>query len=333
MNHQLIDAPWVWEGERLRDETSWSHELTAAEILDLESAAAGARELDPDRSSWVVDDFELPVLGPSVERWKQDLEDGRGFVLVRGLPVDRLGLEQAADMYWGIGLHLGTAVSQNAAGDLIGHVRDTGDDPADPSVRLYKTRARQAFHVDGADIIGLLCLRESLSGGESLIASSAAVHNEILRRRPDLVDRLYDEFCWHNHQQAGPDGPDHFRVPLCSSRAGRLRFAFAGWYIREAQELASVPPMTPDQVAVIDLFDEISEDPRVHLAMDFRPGDMQFLNNSVLLHSREEYVDHPEPDRRRHLLRLWLRTGRARSTSSLDEVPTHGDTASDWEHL
>jgi hypothetical protein len=231
---------------------------------------------------------------------------------VRGVPVERYGEADATLAYWGLGLHLGQAVSQNAAGDRLGHVRDvTGDAPRDPNVRLYKTRERLGFHTDGADVIGLLCLRPAKSGGTSRIASSAAIYNEILRRRPDLVATLYEPFPFDRNGEERPGEPPFFSIPLCAAGEDWLRTFYIGWYIRDSQRHPSAPRLTRAQREVIDLIDEIAADPAVHLDMELRAGDIQWLKNSVILHARTEYEDFPEPERKRHLLRLWLTSRRA----------------------
>jgi hypothetical protein len=239
------------------------------------------------------------------------LESGRGFLLVRGVPVERYGERDATLAYWGLGLHLGRPVTQNAAGDLLGHVRDVGIERRDPTVRLYKTRERLGFHTDGADLIGLLCLRPAKSGGTSRIASSAAIYNEILRRRPDLVPVLYQPFPFDRNGEEPPGQPPFFSIPLCRSAEGWLRMFYIGWYVRDSQRHPGAPRLSAQQREAIDLIDEIASDPSVHLDMEFRPGDIQWLKNSVILHARTEYEDHPEPSRKRHLLRLWLSSRRA----------------------
>ena len=302
-----LNGPIAWVGPDMAASDAWLHQLTDAEIAELDAALEVAKASGLPMEQLSRAQFPLPTMAPMLAGWLDELETGRGFVTARGVPVERYTEADAAIVYWGMGLYLGTAVSQNAAGDVLGHVRDTGDDPNDPSVRLYRTRARQSFHVDGADIIGLLCLRISESGGESLIVSSVSIYNEIGRRRPDLVPLLFENYCWDNHQQQEEGGPAFFEVPICAFRDDQLHFAYAGWYIRGAQGLPGVPPLTPEQHELLDLIDEIAEDPAFHLSVDCRPGDIQLLRNSTILHSREAYLDHPEPERKRHLLRLWLR--------------------------
>jgi hypothetical protein len=248
---------------------------------------------------------QLDALVSAVRKWRDVLSQGRGFVLIRGLPVDQLSADDALLAYWAIGLHLGTPVPQNFQGELLTHVRDTGADPTDPSTRLYKTRAEQDFHTDGADIIGLLCLRTAKHGGESRIVSSVTVFNEVLFRRPDLAPVLFRDFYWHYFEPQMAERI-HFTRPICTERGGRLNTFFIPWYIRLAQELPDVPALTPEQQAAIELLESTANDPSLYLDMEFRPGDIQLLKNSVILHKRTAYEDWADPERKRHLLRLWL---------------------------
>ncbi|HEU4431235.1 MAG TPA: TauD/TfdA family dioxygenase [Myxococcota bacterium] len=308
---QPIESPAVWTGREMAARRDWLHVLTAAEIAELDRAVAHVRALEKPLEALTREDFPLTTLARVAERWLDALESGAGFLLVRDVPVERYGERDATLAYWGLGLHLGRAISQNAAGDLLGHVRDVGIAERDPTARLYKTRERLGFHTDGADVIGLLCLRPAKSGGTSRIASSAAIYNEILRRRPELAPLLYEPFPFDRNGEERPGEPPFFTLPLCRYHEGWLRTFYIGWYIRDSQRHAAAPRLSPAQREVIDLIDEIAADPAVHLDMEFRAGDIQWLKNSVILHARTEYEDFAEPERKRHLLRLWLTSRRA----------------------
>jgi Taurine catabolism dioxygenase TauD, TfdA family len=304
----MSDSAWI--GPDLASRRDWIHELSAAEVADLDRAVAHARATGRPLGELSREDFPLDVLARSAERWLDELDAGRGFVLVRGVPVERYGEADASLAYWGLGLHLGVAVSQNAAGDLLGHVRDAGLARRDPTIRLYRTREPLGFHCDGSDLVGLLCLRPAKSGGTSRIASSAAIYREIARRRPDLVATLHEPFPFDRNGEEGKGEPPYFQLPICRDVQGRLSTFYIGWYIRDSQRHASAPRLTRAQREVIDLIDEIAADPRIYLDMDFRAGDIQWLKNSAILHARTEFEDHAEPERKRHLLRLWLTSRR-----------------------
>ena len=304
-----LASPAAWIGSEQARRDDWIHRLTAADRAELEGALARARASGKPLVEIAAADFPLEVAGvlrSRIEGWSAELEAGRGFLLVRGMPIEGKSREDCELLYWGLGAHLGRAVSQNAAGDLLGHVRDTGADPGDPSVRLYKTRETLGFHTDGADIIGLMCLRAARRGGVSRIASSVSVFNEIQRRRPDLVPSLFAPLPFDRNEEQGAGEAPFFEFPLCAYDGTHLRTFYIGWYIRGSQRHAAAPRLTEAQRQLIDLIDEIAEHPDFHLEMDFQPGDVQFLKNSVILHARTEYEDFAEPEKKRHLLRLWL---------------------------
>lgn len=303
--HSPVSGPAAWTGQEMSRRRDWIHELSPAEVAEVERIVADVRRSGKSRETLAREDVDLGILGPAAKRWRETLHRGHGFLLVRGLPVERMTAAEAEAVYWLLGLHLGTPVPQNFAGELVTDIRDTGADPEDPSTRLYRTRAEQDFHTDGADLIGLLCLKTARSGGQSRIVSSVTVHNEVLRRRPDLVPVLFEDFYWHYFEPPMPE-PVHFVRPVCTRRAGGLNTSFIAWYIRRAQELPGVPPMTREQHEAIEAMEATANDPSLYLDMEFRPGDIQWLKNSVILHKRTAYEDWPEPERRRHLLRLWL---------------------------
>lgn len=299
-------GPAAWRGPEMARSEEWIHPLTPDEIADLESALRHARATGRALPQLRREDFPLALLPPRIEAWLDALESGLGFLLLRGLPVERWGEDDAALAYFGIGLHLGTAISQNTDGDVLGHVRDAGAIKRDPTVRRYRTREPLGFHSDGADLIGLLCLRKARSGGTSRIVSSLAVMHELERRRPDLVPALFEPLPFDRNGEERPGEPPFFLLPPCRIQEGRLRTFYIGWYIRDSQRHAAAPRLSAAQREAMDLLEAIAEDPAFHLEMDFRPGDVQLLKNSVILHARTEYEDHPEPERKRHLLRLWL---------------------------
>lgn len=315
--HTPIQSTAAWLGPQQQERTDWIHVLTAAEVAELRAAVGAIQASGKSLQQIKPADQSLPLLKPIFRQWLQELDDGRGFLLVKGLPVDAMSEEEAALAYWLIGLHLGTPKPQNRNGDLLGHVRDIGDDPKKMGTRLYRTRAKQDFHTDGADIIGLLCLRRSKSGGLSRIVSSISVFNEVARRRPDLVPLLFEDFHWDFEADAPPGMPKAFPFPICKFEQGRLRTFYIGWYIRNAQRFPEVPRLSDAQKELLDLIEAVANDPAFYLDMDFEPGDMQFLKNASILHARTEYEDWEDPQMKRHLLRLWLTAEQFKDTDTV----------------
>jgi len=203
-------------------------------------------------------------------------------------------------------------VPQNAMGHLLGHVKDLGKDPADPQVRIYQTSHRQLFHTDSCDVVGLLCLQPAKEGGRSAIVSSVSIFREIERRRPDLAAVLQRPFVIDRKGEVPAGKAGTYEMPIVHRFGGCLTTIYARDFIEAAQHRAEVPRLTPQQREAMDLMDEFANSADFRLDMDFRPGDMQFLHNHQILHARTAYVDWPEPEKRRHLLRLWLsaRNGR-----------------------
>jgi len=200
---------------------------------------------------------------------------------------------------------------------VLGHVRDEGVARTHPGIRFYRTNQRQDFHADGADLVGLLCLHRARRGGESRIVRSAALYNEILERRPDLVEVLYEPFAWDRNDEQSPGEDPDFEMPVFTDIAGNPRVFYIGWYIRDAQRHPQAPRLTAEQIEAMELLESIANNAAFYLEMDFAPGDVQLLNNARILHAREAYDDHDDPAERRHLLRLWLA---ANHFTSVDEV-------------
>jgi len=301
-----IGGPAVWHAADVADPTAWTIELDERQRAQLVEVARAAHHAGRTAATLTPQDVPLPALADVLGQTVLHLDQGRGFVLLRRFPVDLLAPEEVELAYFALGLHLGTPVSQDAAGTLLGHVRDERVERTGPEVRLYRTRERQDFHTDGADIIGLLCLHGAKAGGESQLASSYAVYNEILRRRPDLLEVLYEPMWWDRNGEESPGDDPAFPLPVLHDVDGQPRVFYIGWYIRDAQRHAQVPRLTSAQIEALDLIEDLANDPAFHIGMDFQPGDVQLLNNAKILHAREAYDDHEELGLRRHLLRLWL---------------------------
>ena len=235
-----------------------------------------------------------------------ELLDGRGFVLLRGLPIERMTRREAAIAFFGLGAHMGRARAQNAAGHLLGHVADLGLSSRNPHVRIYQTSERQTYHTDSCDVVGLLCLATARRGGLSTLVSSSTIFNEMRRRRPDLLAVLLQPIATDRRGEVPAGKSPWFDIPVFSWYEGHLTALYHRPYIDSAQRFPEVARLTPQQVAALDLFDDLTNDPALHLHMEFRPGDIQLVHNHTVLHDRTAFEDWPEPDRRRHLLRLWL---------------------------
>lgn len=328
-----VKGPQAWLGSDMAVTDDWVRPFTAEEIDELEVAAQATLDSGRALSELTRKDFHLPLLGKACRNWLRELNEGRGFMLLRGLPVERWGLDLSQRAYLGLGLQMGSFGSQNAAGDLLGHVRDTGENPDDPSVRLYRTRRAQGFHTDGADVIGLLCLQTARSGGESRIVSSVSVFNRIFETRPDLMPLMFQPFYFDRNNEQAEGEPPAFPLPLAYYDGASLRMFFIGWYIRDAQRHPEVPRLTDEQNELLDLIESTADE--LALSMEFRPGDIQLLKNSTILHGRGAFEDWEEPARKRHLLRLWINADAIFEDDGniVKELPTREGVTSDAEFL
>lgn len=301
------DSPANWRGADLAWlPERWAHVLTDEEAGDLERVVAEHGRRDIDLMQLTREDVAMPALAPTLARIRAELLDGCGVALIRGLDVAGKTVREAATAFWAVGLHLGEAVSQNARGHVLGHVKDLGFDYSQPSARGYQTSERLPYHCDSGDVVGLLSLKTAKSGGLSSAVSSTALYHAIVADYPEHAATLMQP-TWRDRRDEIPDGAEPwYAMPVFTPHEGRLFGHYVRSAIRKAQRFEGVPRITPEQEAAFDVLDELAASDELRLDMEFQPGDMQFLCNHWVLHSRTKYEDWPEPDKRRHLLRLWL---------------------------
>lgn len=311
MNHEPLprfdDAPYAWRGPEMAARPErWIWELSAEEIADLDAAVERLDAGGGDIVDLTAADAPLPRLAGKLGALQDDLIDGIGFRLIRGVPVQRYSLRRSAIAFWCLGAHLGEPVSQNAKGHALGHVCNLGFDYLKPSARGYQTAERLPFHCDSGDVVGLLSLRTAKSGGVSSITPSVALYNAIAERRPDIARTLMQP-TYRDRRDEIPEGrKPWYPMPVFNPHGGRTLVHYVRSAIRKAQRFDAVPRVMPAQEEAFDYLDALAADPEFRLDMTFRPGDVQFLCNHAILHSRTHYEDWEEPEKRRHLLRLWL---------------------------
>lgn len=308
LGRKLVD-PADWYPDDVAGSETWMYRLSAAEIADIDAAVAGVEARGQDIKDITQEGFPLPTLAHALAEIRAELLDGRGFAMIRGLPVRRMTRPQVAAAFWGIGTYLGTAISQNGKGHLLGHVKDLDADYA--KVRGYMTRAHMAFHCDQCDFLALACLHPAKSGGEHMICSSVALYNEMLRRRPDLAVLLGQQFYRSRSGEIPPGETEPWiRQPVFAFHEGYFAARGVSAAIEKAQALPGVPPLSDAEREALQMFRDLA----IELAVEipFEQGDIFYLFNHVTLHSRTAFEDWPEPERKRHLLRLWLTTHGAR---------------------
>ena len=290
----------------------WIEQLGEVEAAELENAVRGLAGSEIDLTSITTENVSLPTLGPRLQALLDEVLNGRGFVLIRSLPVERWTRRQAAIAFLAIGVHLGNLRMQNAQGHLLGHVRDLGKSSDDPNTRIYQTRERQTHHTDSCDVVALLCLQKAKQGGLSSLVSSTTIFNEMRRRRPDLLRVLMEPIETDRRGEVPEGGKPYFTIPVFNYHDGLVSAIYQRQYIESARRFPGVPPLTQQQIEALDLLDQLANDPKLNLTMEFEPGDIQLVHNHTILHDRTAFEDYPEPERKRHLLRLWLAPPNAR---------------------
>lgn len=302
-----IDRPAAWLGADMAAHPDrWRRSWSASEISEIEAAAEAVLASGIEIGQLTAQEFPLPTVGPILSDLRDQLRRGIGFALFTGLPVTDYPLEKACAIFCGVGAHIGSARSQNAMGHVLGHVKDLGADPEDANTRIYQTSARQTFHTDSADVVGLLCLAEAMEGGDSLLVSTLTLYNRMMAEDPDLAAALFEPIATDRRGEVPPGQKPFFEIPVFNWFAGELTGMYQRQYIESAQRFDDAPRLTDRHIAALDLLDSIANDPQVHLKMRLAPGDMQFVYNHTNLHDRTGFRDWPDPSRRRHLLRLWL---------------------------
>lgn len=312
--HPPVTGPSAWVGADMRNrEAEWTYRFSASDIAEIDTATRAVLARGLDLATVTRADFPLPALGPVLDRLRRDVVEGRGFVLLRGLPVEGRPVAESAAAYWGLGTYFGSARSQNSKGHLLGHVFDLGQglSATNPLLRSYQTAERQRFHIDRADLVALLCLKRAKSGGASALVSSMTLHNVIAERRPDLLQRLYRPFPTDRRGEVPAGKGPFYEAPVFSAHDGPrgqryVSVLYSRLHIGSSQRFPEAPRLAPEDYEALDLFGELAGDPELRLDMSFMPGDIQILHNHTILHARSGYEDWPEPERKRHLLRLWL---------------------------
>jgi hypothetical protein len=311
----------AWYGVDMARSNAWARPLAERERREIDAALERVRRMPLFEIT--RDDFPLAATADLLAGVSAELEDGFGAVRITGIPVARYGEDELRRVFWGLCSYLGTAMYQNARGEIMGEVRDESRDanptyviPEEGKVKSSRARARSTgplrFHTDRADVIALVCVRNAKEGGVSKLASIVTIYNEILKRRPDLLEVLCRDF-WRSRPEDEDGGPGRrvFKMPVFGLRDGKLTCQYSRTFVEQAQEYPEVPRLTPDQIAAMDLLAEIAE--AVCLHAPFAPGDLQLLNNHIVFHGRTAYEDDATQAQDRLLFRLWLSVPNSRA--------------------
>lgn len=297
----------AWRGEDIRDRDDWVFQLSAETIATLEQGLEQLAAKGLEAPNFSLDDLDIrnPQIQAEFDAISDELENGYGFAVVRGLDPEKHSEEDMVNMYYMMGQLMGTPVTQNTKGDLLGLVQNVGD-KNDKMTRVYETNEYLPYHGDLSDVVGLLCIRKAKEGGLSSIVSNVMVYNEILKNHREYLGYYYHP-AWFDHMGE----PEPSLTPIFGYHKGKLASRYLRAYIELGHERRGVP-LSQVQVEALDIFDKITHEPSMRLDMMLQPGEIQFCNNYTVLHSRTSFEDHDEVEKRRKLVRLWLKMPNAR---------------------
>ena len=301
-----LSGPSVWNANTFKNDDNWIYNFSDEELSEIDTALKDLRAVNLALPNFSKTDFHLPKLETRLNEISNELENGRGFVVLRGLPVHRYNDDEVNTIYYGLGLNLGQPVSQNFNGDMIGIVMNVGN-LEDKNTRVYQTNLYLPYHTDPSDVVGLLCVRKAKNGGLSSLVSVPAVYNILLSEFPEYVGLFYKQ--WY-YAHLGEDLPSP--TSLFAIHDGKLNFRYLRQYIELGHDLRE-HPLSPVEIEALDILDSIIVRSELRIDMMLQPGDMQFANNHLILHSRTSFEDSPNVNERRKLLRLWLKMDNARS--------------------
>lgn len=303
---QPIDHPAAWKATDFKSKDDFSIDLTAKQVDAFEAEVAAYKESDGSHIGLSTATFPLAAIADDVERWRREIQIGRGLLMLRGFPTDRMALPDLRLLFLGLGTHFGRPVSQSANGELIADVVNIGG--KDRNERAYRSSRELQLHTDRCDHIGMLCLRKAMEGGESGYASALAVHNEMLKTAPRLLEPLYNGFHHHRFGEQPPGEPvvTRERIPTISVTDGVPSVICIRGYIDLAAEEGHVS-LSDEEIEALDTFESLANRDDFRLNLTIEPGEASFTNNCCVLHTRTAFEDSPDPAEKRHILRLWLR--------------------------
>lgn len=300
-----VNHPAAWRGNEISSIDELSFILQDRHLSALDRALKSVHARGLDLNSVEKADFDLSAISHDIEKIENEILHGRGIVIIRGFPVNDYSLEDIEILYWGLGTYLGTGESQSKMGDRLGHVEDVSG--KDNNQRAYRNSVGIMPHTDLSDIVGMLSIRKAKNGGLSIYTSALAIHNQILATRPDLLAPLYRGYRYHLFGEQAPGDPPvtAHEISVLSQRDGFVSARYIPEYIiRGVEQLGK--PLTGLDLEALNYFNELAIDDKLRLDMMLEPGDLSFINNYTMLHTRDAFFDGNEPHEKRLLLRLWL---------------------------
>ena len=289
----IINSSGSWKGKEISGQPDWQIDLTENHIKEINELISGNGQKNSSITQLFADARET-------------LENGPGVVLIRNCPVHDLNEGEAKKLFSILASLIGTLVSQSSEGELIFSVRDSGYKEDDPRSRGPNTRKKLSFHSDRCDVIGFLCLKQAMSGGENQIVSSIAIHNHLVENEPELIKYLYEPFYYRRHNVDTGNELPYCRQPIFSVTEGKFACNLLRVLIDRAYAMPELPDMSEEQKKALDAIEETASLTEMHFNFRQRPGDILFLNNWTTLHRRSEFIDFPDPEKKRHILRAWI---------------------------
>src|SRR5580704_2884233 len=323
----------VWHGRDLAPSARWQRRLTPSQLAEIDAALATAKARGLSWETVTAKDFPVPGLASLFDDIRDELENGSGLLLLRGIEVGRYSLDQLKLLYAGLGRQLGTFVHSNRGGEIMREIRDVGRDvgqrygelPGDGSAPAFlssysRTLSNQGlrYHTDRCDVVGLFYVRQAMAGGLSRLCSSPAVHNAMLERRPDLAASLYGDV-WRSRFGEEDEGDTlAYPLPVWGQRDGKFTSHYSRTFVEAAQRRAETPRVSDAQWQALDMLSDLADE--LSFEMSFAPGDIQFVNNHVIYHARTAFEDDAEAGQDRLLLRLWMAMPNSRALPKGHEV-------------
>ena len=308
---ELIRGRHAWVKDDLVTE-DWFVTLSEPCLSELQGVVQHLRRKPLPLLLLNPDDFRLDECRETMNRVRQILDEGVRFAVVDRLPLDRISKDEAKALFWLLSTLVARPVAQKLDGTMIYDVVDTGlKADAGTAIRPDKTNTEIVFHNDNAynqappEYTSLLCLRTAKKGPLSRIMSVNMLHNELLRRHPEVLPRLYMPFWFDRNTEHHPDEDRLLSAPIFTFD-GELIARLALHQLRNGYKLKG-EEMDAAAIAAIDALEDVFMSPDLWLEFFFGRGQLQFLNNFATVHSRTAFEDHEEPEKKRHVVRLWSR--------------------------
>ena len=299
-----INDKSAWEPKDLISEDGWKYYFSDEDLSEIDSAVKSLVDLSVGLDKISRRNFPLPKLSSQLKKVRTAIENDRGIVVLKGLPVTSYTREELKIIYMGIGIHLGFPLRQGLQGELLQEVYNKGENLYANTGRGTNSSDKLPWHTDRSDIVSLLCISKSAVGGESKLASLTNVFNKIKKERPDLAEVLCSDFYHGRAPFESEDLTPWYKLPVFTQFNGKFASRYLRRFIELGQDHDDVPCFSSKQIEALDYLDARLEDEDVCLHLAFDEGDIQFINNFTICHSRNPYTD--SENQSRLLMRLWL---------------------------